>query len=145
MEWDMSYPDKEEVLVLALKGANGVKELKYLVGKSDGKLSISLPIIYAIWFCSVQYSRERRLEGEHAFKASISISLDASRELVEKLIVRDKPEKMPKCTAVIIESVGRVFTLPTEIAFDHPKDSTLTEVVIEASGEVAKDIIRLVK
>ena len=27
------------------------------------KLSVSLPIIYAIWFCSVQYSRERRLEG----------------------------------------------------------------------------------
>jgi hypothetical protein len=40
------------------------------------KLSISLPIIYAIAFCSVQYSRERRLEEEYAFKSNISISLD---------------------------------------------------------------------
>ena len=38
--------DKEEVLVLALKGASGVKELKFLVSKSDGKLLISLPAYY---------------------------------------------------------------------------------------------------
>jgi chromosome segregation ATPase len=39
------------------------------------KLSLSLPLIYAITFCTVQYGRERRLEEEYAFKANISISL----------------------------------------------------------------------
>ena len=109
------------------------------------KLSISLPIIYAIWFCSVQYSRERRLEEEYAFKSSISISLDPYRELVEKLVVKDKPEELAKYTAFIIESVGRVFTSPMETAFDHTKDATPTEGVIKAAGDLAKDIIKLVK
>jgi hypothetical protein len=109
------------------------------------KLSISLPIIYAIWFCSVQYSRERRLEEEYAFKSSISISLDPYRELVEKLVVKDKPEELAKYTAFIIESVGRVFTSPMESAFDHTKDSTPAEGVVKAAGDLAKDIIKLMK
>ena len=39
------------------------------------KLSMSIPLIFAITFCTVQYSRERRLEEEYAFKSNISISL----------------------------------------------------------------------
>jgi chromosome segregation ATPase len=109
------------------------------------KLSISLPIIYAIWFCSVQYSRERRLEEEYAFKSSISISLDPYRELVEKLVVKDKPEELAKYTAFIIESVGRVFTSPMETVFDHTKDATPAEGIIKAAADFAKDIIKSVK
>lgn len=41
-------PAKDEILVLALKGASEVKELKYLVGKTDGKLSIGLPDHYLV-------------------------------------------------------------------------------------------------
>ena len=109
------------------------------------KLSISLPIIYAIWFCSVQYSRERRLEEEYAFKSSISISLEPYRELVEKLVAKDKPEELAKYTAFIIESVGRVFTSPMENAFAYTKDSTPAEGIIKAVGDVAKDIIKISK
>ena len=47
------------------------------------KLSISLPLIYAIHFCSREYSKERKLE-EYAFKGNISISLEPYRELVER-------------------------------------------------------------
>ena len=109
------------------------------------KLSGSLPLIYAIWFCSVQYSRERRLEEEYAFKSSISISLDPYRELVEKLVVKDKPEELAKYTAFIIESVSRVFTSPTETAFDRTKDPTPVEGTIKATGDLVKDIFKLTK
>lgn len=109
------------------------------------KLSVSLPIVYAIWFCTVQYSRERRLEEEYAFKSSISISLEPYRDLVERLVVKDKPEELAKYSAFIIESVGRVFTSPMETAFDRNRDSTPAEGVIKATGDVANGIIKLMR
>jgi len=109
------------------------------------KLSISLPIMYAIWFCSAQYSRERRLEEEYAFKSSISISLEPYRELVEKLVAKDKPEELAKYTAFIIESVRRVFTSPMERVFDQTKDSSPAESIIKATGDLTKDLVKLLK
>ena len=50
------------------------------------KLSISIPLIYGIAFCNVQYARERRLEEEYAFKSNISISLDPYQKLVGGLV-----------------------------------------------------------
>lgn len=47
------------------------------------KLSLSIPIIYAITFCNVQYAHERKMEEEYAFKSNISISLVPYQELVE--------------------------------------------------------------
>lgn len=60
------------------------------------KLSISIPLIYAIAFCNLQYSRERRLEEEYAFKSNISVSLDPYQKLVEKLVDKTKPEELSK-------------------------------------------------
>ena len=36
------------------------------------KLSMNIPLGFLISFCTIQYNRERRLEEEYAFKASIS-------------------------------------------------------------------------
>lgn len=83
------------------------------------KLSMSLPLIYAFAFCSVQYSRERKLEEEYAFKSNISISLVPYQELVEKLVANDQPEERQKYTAFIIDSITKVFTSPTDKIFDH--------------------------
>ncbi len=92
------------------------------------KLSFSIPIIFAISFCTVQYSRERRLEEEYAFKSNISISLNPYQELVSKLMVDKKiPGEQEKYTAFLIESVNKVFTSPTDKVFDsHHKDSDKT-------------------
>jgi len=69
------------------------------------KLAISIPLIYAIAFCNVQYSRERRLEEEYAFKSNISISLDPYQRLVRQLVEEDKPEEVAKYTAFVIDSI----------------------------------------
>jgi hypothetical protein len=79
------------------------------------KLSMSIPLIFAITFCTLQYSRERKLEEEYAFKSNISISLIPYKELVEKLSTT--PEEKAKYTAFLIESINRVFTSPTERVF----------------------------
>lgn len=110
------------------------------------KLSISLPIIYAIAFCSLQYARERRLEEEYAFKSSISISLDPYQKLVAQLIDRNKPEELSKYTAFVIDSVNRVFTSPTERIFeDNSGDKNSAERIIKAMGDVVEPIVKGLK
>lgn len=82
------------------------------------KLSMSIPLIFAITFCTVQYSRERRLEEEYAFKSNISISLIPYQELVEKLVDKNQPEERQKYAAFIIDAITKVFTSPTAKIFD---------------------------
>lgn len=82
------------------------------------KLSISVPLIYAITFCTVQYSRERKLEEEYAFKSNISISLVPYKELVEKIIDKNNDSDREKYSNFIIDSINKVFTSPTDKVFD---------------------------
>ena len=84
------------------------------------KLSMSIPLIFAISFCTVQYSRERKLEEEYAFKSNISISLIPYKELVEKMSTTD--EEKAKYTAFLIDSINKVFTSPTEKIFGDEDD-----------------------
>jgi hypothetical protein len=110
------------------------------------KLSISLPIIYAIAFCSVQYARERRLEEEYAFKSTISISLDPYRKLVAQLIDINRPEEVAKYTAFVIDSVNRVFSSPTERVFeDHSGEKNSAEKIIKAVGDVVVPLAKGLK
>ncbi len=110
------------------------------------KLSISLPIIYAIAFCSVQYGRERRLEEEYAFKSTISISLDPYQKLVAQLVDRSKPEELAKYTAFVIDSVNRVFTSPTERIFDESSgEKNSPEKIIKAVGTVVEPFAKGLK
>ncbi len=83
------------------------------------KLSMSLPIIYAIAFCAIQYSRERKLEEEYAFKSNISISLVPYQELVDKLVAKDHPAEREKYAAFIMDSISKVFSSPTDKVFDN--------------------------
>lgn len=109
------------------------------------KLSISIPLIYAIAFCNLQYSRERRLEEEYAFKSNISVSLEPYQKLVEKLVDKSKPEELSKYTAFIIDSVTRVYTSPTGHIFEMPGDSNSAEKLIKALGEFIEPVIKGLK
>lgn len=109
------------------------------------KLSISIPLIYAIAFCNVQYSRERRLEEEYAFKSNISISLEPYQKLVGEMVDKTKPEELSKYTAFIIDSVTRVFTSPTENIFETPGDKTSAEKLIKTLGDFIEPLIKALK
>lgn len=111
------------------------------------KLSLSLPMIFAITFCALQYSRERKLEEEYAFKSNISISLEPYRTLVEKLIKDDQKDERQRYAEFVISSIQNVFTSPTEKIFKDKsphlkfgdKDSIkqVTEL-IDAVAKIAK-------
>lgn len=116
------------------------------------KLSISIPLIYAISFCTVQYSRERKLEEEYAFKSNISISLDPYQELVGRLMklgVTDPEQaklEQAKFTAFIIESINKVFTSPTDRVFESPhKERPITDRAFEKAVKLATEIANIAK
>lgn len=86
------------------------------------KLSLSIPLIFAISFCTVQYSRERRLEEEYAFKSNISISLVPYQELVEKLVAEDDAEQRKEYATFMMNTINKVFTSPTAEIFKDKND-----------------------
>jgi hypothetical protein len=109
------------------------------------KLSISIPLIYAIAFCNVQYSRERRLEEEYAFKSNISISLDPYQRLVRELVKDDK-EEFAKYTAFVIDSISKVFTSPTKVIFDDQGgDVSSVQKLLKSVGDLIEPLVKALK
>lgn len=104
------------------------------------KLSLSIPLIFAISFCTVQYSRERRLEEEYAFKSNISISLVPYQELVEKLVAEDDVEQRKEYATFMMNTINKVFTSPTAEIF---KDKNEGKSFINKKS--LKDISELVE
>lgn len=110
------------------------------------KLSLTVPLIYAIAFCSVQYSRERRLEEEYAFKSSISISLVPYQELVGKLVEEDNPKEVEKYTAFIIDSISKVFTSPTHVVFEsHTEKGKFPAEAVKQLSEALAPLVKALK
>lgn len=108
------------------------------------KLSVSLPLLFALIFCATQYNRERRLEEEYAFKSNISISLEPYKDLVEKLVGSDPLEKA-KFTAFIIDSITKVFTSPTKRIFDKEKSDMKPEDLLKQTSELIKPFLETLK
>jgi len=113
------------------------------------KLSVSLPLIYAIIFCSTQYNRERRLEEEYAFKSNISISLIPYQELVEKIVDKNNPAEREKYAVFIIDAITKVFTSPMNSRHDEetPAENVAKQVsdVIESVVKPLEPIVKLIK
>ncbi len=98
---------------------------KYIIDTTAGidvafflKLSMSIPILYAIGFCTIQYNRERKLEEEYAFKSNISVSLVPYQEFVGKLVDKSQTADREKYATFIIDAITKVFTSPTEKIFE---------------------------
>jgi DNA repair exonuclease SbcCD ATPase subunit len=100
------------------------------------KLSLTIPLAFAITFCTVQYSRERMLEEEYAFKSSISVSLNPYRDLIHSILEKDHVVDQTKYADFIIDTVRNVFTPPTDKVFDASKKSNLTEKTFKKTAEI---------
>jgi uncharacterized coiled-coil DUF342 family protein len=121
-----------------------VSHIAYTCGDKIGpplyfKLAVALPLGLVVWFCMVQYNRERRLEEEYAFKSSISFSLVPYKDLVEKIIVQQGEAGRDKYSQFVIDSIGKVFTTPIE----H-KDGLPTIDIKQLSREQLKVLAELI-
>jgi hypothetical protein len=109
------------------------------------KLSLTVPLAFAITFCTVQYGRERRLEEEYAFKSSISVSLNPYRDLVLSILEKDGKIDQSKYTEFVINSVTNVFTPPTDKVFDSEKKSAFTEKTFKQTAEIIGTAVKAAK
>jgi hypothetical protein len=109
------------------------------------KLSLTVPLGFAITFCTVQYGRERRLEEEYAFKSSISVSLNPYRDLVHSILEKDGQVDQSKYTEFVISSVTNVFTPPTDKVFDSEKKSTFTQKTFRQTAEIIGTAVKAAK
>ncbi len=81
------------------------------------KLGFTVPVILIVSFALSQYSRERRLQEEYAFKSAISLSLEAYRNLVEQVVEKLTPEEKKHFADFLVESIRIIFDPPTERVF----------------------------
>lgn len=86
------------------------------------KLALAIPLIYVVRFCAIQHSRDRKLEEEYAFKGSISLSLEAYRGLVERIVSNPEAAKNRRYVSFLVSSISKIFSSPTVKVF-HEKDS----------------------
>jgi hypothetical protein len=110
------------------------------------KLSMNIPLGFLISFCTIQYNRERRLEEEYAFKASISISLTPYRELIYQILEKDGAVSDGSYTTFVIDSVRNIFSSPTEKIFDSPKRfEGISEKSLKATAELIGTAVKAAK
>ena len=136
------------IAALAALVAASIGLSAYVISTSQGhadmalylKLSMSIPLIYAITFCTVQYSRERRLEEEYAFKSNISISLDPYQTLVQRLLVNDDPAERAKFTGFLVDAITKVFTSPTEHVFAQESGTSITPESMKAVAKILEQL-----
>lgn len=108
------------------------------------KLSLTIPLAFAIAFCTVQYNRERRLEEEYAFKSSISVSLNPYRDLIQS-ILKDAPEDKSRYADFVIDSVRNVFTPPTDKVFETEQKRGFTAKVFKQTAEIIGTAVKAAK
>jgi chromosome segregation ATPase len=109
------------------------------------KLSLTIPLGFALTFCTVQYSRERRLEEEYAFKSSISVSLNPYRDMILTILEKGGTD-LGKYTDFVIDSVRNVFTPPTDKVFESAKrPASLSEKTFKQVAEVIGTGIKAAK
>lgn len=76
------------------------------------KIALTSPIILFEVFVSQQYSRSRRLIEEYEFKASIARSLEAYKEIIEKLFADQPGDEYKKKLDFILGSIGQLYSSP---------------------------------
>ena len=99
------------------------------------KISVAFPLVYAEWFASRQYTKERYILERYAFKAAQAKSLSAFSKTVKEMDETD-PGKA-EVQKFVIASVNKIYVAPK---LDDTDESGL---VLENALKIAKDIIKI--
>lgn len=106
------------------------------------RLLFAAPLAFLISFCATQYSKERRAEEEYAFKSTISVSLEAFRDLLKRASAED-----PNVDLSLIKTmVKEIFQNPMNRLYVKPaKNSSNDESDQDASAiQLVEKIVELV-
>ncbi|MEM4168448.1 MAG: hypothetical protein QXW98_08390 [Candidatus Caldarchaeum sp.] len=109
------------------------------------RLGLTIPMGLVIAFALRQYALERRLKEEYRYKSTISLSLEAYRNLVEQAVEKLTPEERVRFADFLIENIARIFESPTDKVFGGlrpqlPKSLRSMKESLEVAKQL-KDII----
>lgn len=110
------------------------------------KVGITIPTAVLVGFALQQYSRERRLKEEYAFKSAISLSLEPYRKLVEEAIEQLSTDDRHQLADFLVKSIATIFETPTDKVFGVPKTRGPSDTkIISGFLEEAQKIKELIK
>lgn len=80
------------------------------------KTSVGIVPISLFYFSIKQYTHERQMEEEYAYRSALSLSLEPYSDMVRKSLPPDDQGNLQtKHTEFLVESIQRIFTPPTEM------------------------------
>ena len=136
-----------DILALILVAVIVFLELKTTQNLTTGfflKFSLSFPFIYGAFFFHGQYSKERDLEEDYAFKSAVSFSLEAYRKLLKGEIDNGIAEERNKLLDFIINTVKNIYTSPGS-GHTRKKNRKVSSDALDDIKEILKNITDLAR
>ncbi len=108
---------------------------------------IAFPLGFLIFFFSSQYTKERWLEEQYAFKSNISLSLEPFENFVGRMSAKEQDAELKKHREFVVGLINKVFTEPAERPTDKITDSGLgyTTESLEKIMKVLKPLLDATK
>lgn len=98
------------------------------------KLSVSLPFIFAVYFASRQYNKERFILERYAFKGAQAKSLSAFSKTVKEMDTTENGQA--EAQKFVIASVEKIYI---QLKLDKGED----DLFFDKALDIAKDIVKL--
>lgn len=136
-----------DILMLVGVAAIVFLELKDIQSLTTGfflKFSLSFPFIYAAIFFHQQYSKERELEEEYAFKSAVSFSFDAYRKIIVEEVDYEKPDEKMKLLDFVIETIKNIYS-PIVKNLHSKKESGESSSTLEKINKMIDNVVGLAK
>ncbi|MDP4001736.1 MAG: hypothetical protein Q8P69_01680 [bacterium] len=111
-------------------------EISFLV-----KLALTSPIILFEIFVAKQYGRVQRLIEEYEFKAAISRSLEAYKEIVVDLFKDKEGDEFKKKLDFILDAISKLYASPmANIKVNETKETPINKTLMPILSDI-KDIV----
>ncbi len=107
------------------------------------KLLIGAPVVYWVVLSTRQFSKAKRYREEYGFKSSVSLSLEAYRDMIRKEaeVEATREQVIP----VLATAIQTIMASPSESISKHPQkdEKDLLETALEVMSEQAKALGKL--
>jgi len=91
------------------------------------RMTLLIPALIGVWFTSKNYSRQRKLMEQYAFKATLAQTLEPSRDVLESQLTSDGSDE--QLAKFMVTSMGQIFQNPSEILdYSSPNDDDATHI-----------------
>lgn len=97
------------------------------------KLTVSFPVIFAVWFSGIQYNKERFIVERYAFKAAQAKSLSAFSKTVKEINPSEAGQL--ETQKFVIAAVKKIYVAP-KLGTDDP------DFPLDKAVDLAKEIIK---